>query len=247
MRNGEICIGAGITFCDPLVSDALADSVDFFWIDLEHGSMSPELLNGHLLAARGRGVPAIVRVGAAMTPCIKPVLDSGADGILCPQVRSVADVQRVVDDCRYPPLGARGFGPRVPSNYGRDGGNDYVERANRDVFVAVQIENTDALAALDEIVAIEGLDSLALGPSDLAASLGHTNDLAHPEVEAAIDTIIAKAREAGLFMGAGMGPDPGYAAALARRGVQWLQVGGDYSYLVNYMEGLVGEVRLIGR
>ncbi len=242
MTDGDICVGASITFADPLVSDALGDSVDFFWIDLEHSAMSPEALQGHLLAAKSRQVPSLVRVPGSDTPFIKPVLDSGADGIIVPQVRSAAEVRRVVDDCRYPPLGKRGYGPRVPGNYGRDGGPDYVARANEAVFVSVQIENREAWEAIDEIVAVPGLDSIVIGPADLAASLGHTGDPDHSEVSAAIDHIIAKARGAGLFVGAGMGPDARYAVSMARRGVQWLQVGGDYSYMIAHAEKIMDDI-----
>jgi len=243
MHAGQICIGASITFTDPLVTDALGDAVDFFWIDLEHCLMSFEALHGHFLAAARRGVPALVRVSGSDTPFIKPVLDAGADGIIAPQVRSADEVRRIVRDCRYPPLGQRGYGPRVPSNYGRDGDADFVARANRDLFVAVQIETVEAFAELDEIVTVQGLDSLVLGPWDLSGSLGVLGQVEHPTVVEAIKTTIAKARAANLFVGSGMGADGRYAAVMARRGVQWLQVGADYAYLVNFMGQLTTHLR----
>lgn len=238
-----VCIGASITFTDPRVTDALADSVDFLWIDLEHSLMSPEALSGHLLAARGRNTPALVRVTGSATPFIKPVLDLGADGIIVPQVRTADEVRQIVRDCRYPPQGQRGYGPRVPSNYGRDGGADYLARANRDLFVAVQIETAEALAALDDILAIPGLDSLVLGPQDLSGALGRLGDVEHPTVVAALETVIAKTRAIGRSVGAGMGTDVGYATNMARRGVQWLQVGGDYGYMIEGIDGIAGGIR----
>ncbi len=243
LKAGEVCLGASITFSDPLVSDALGDSVDFLWIDLEHSTMSPEALQGHFLAAHKRNVPSLVRVTGSSTPFIKPILDSGANGIIVPQVRTVAEVQQVVNDCRYPPLGYRGYGPRVPSNYGRDGGISYIERANQAIFVSVQIENRSALEAINEIVAVPGLDSVVLGPWDLSASLGFTGDLEHPQVVAAIDHVIEKARQAGLFVGSGMGSDSTYASKMAQRGIQWLQVGGDYSYMLQYANQMIAEIR----
>ncbi|MCC6613401.1 MAG: hypothetical protein IT320_07980 [Anaerolineae bacterium] len=243
LTDGNICVGASITFSDPLVTDALGDSVDFFWIDLEHSAMSPEALQAHLLAAKSRQVPSLVRVPGSDTPFIKPVLDSGADGIIVPQVRSAEEVRRVVDDCRYPPLGRRGYGPRVPGNYGRSGGADYIARANEAIFVSVQIENRESYEAIDEIVAVPGLDSIVIGPADLSASLGHTGDPDHPEVASAIDQVIAKARAKGLFVGAGMGPDARYAVGMARRGVQWLQVGGDFSYMIVYTDRMTADIR----
>jgi 2-dehydro-3-deoxyglucarate aldolase/4-hydroxy-2-oxoheptanedioate aldolase len=243
LAAGETLLGASISFTDPRVSDALADSVDFLWIDLEHSFMSPEALSGHLLAARGRNKPGLVRVTGSSTPFIKPVLDMGADGIIVPQVRSAAEVRQIVSDCRYPPQGTRGFGPRVPSNYGREDSASYIDRANRELFVAVQIENAEALAALDDILAIPGLDSLVIGPWDLSGSLGMLGEVEHPTVVAAIETIIAQSRAAGLAVGAGMGTDATYAARMARRGVQWLQVGGDSGYLVHAIDGITAGIR----
>ena len=243
LRAGDVCLGVGITLSDPLVADALANSVDFLWIDLEHTTRNPETLNGLLLAARARGVPAIVRVTSSDTAFIKPVLDAGADGIVVPQIRSAVEVEQVVSDCRYPPLGRRGYGPRVPSDYGRDAGAGYVERANKHLFVAVQIETAEALAALDEILSIPGLDSLVIGPWDLSGALGHFCDVEHPEVVEAVRVIIARTRAAGLPVGAGMGLDADYAAVMIERGVQWVQLGEDYSYLLRGVEQVVASVR----
>lgn len=242
LKTGRVCLGASITLNDPLVSEALGDSVDFFWIDLEHGLMSPEALNGHLLASRAKNVPALVRVTGSDIPFIKPALDSGADGIIVPQVRSVEDVKKAVDACRYPPSGHRGYGPRVPSNYGRAGGREYIRLANESIFVAVQIETAEALESIDDIVSVTGLDSVVIGPWDLSGALGVLGEVEHPRVAAAIDSIISKARKAGLAVGAGMGPDADYAYKMARRGVQWIQVGGDFNYMIVCMDQLVASI-----
>lgn len=245
LAAGERLIGTAVSMADPLISEALADSVDFLWIDLEHSNMSPEVLQGHLLAARGKNCPALVRVPGSEVPFIKPVLDAGAEGIIVPQVRSADEVRRVVDTCRYPPLGHRGYGPRVPSNYGRSGGAEYVARANREVFVIAQIETAEAYRELDDILAIPGLDSLVVGPWDFSGALGRLGDVEHPEVVAAINTVIAKTRAAGKFIGAGMGTDPGYAARFFERGVQWAQVGGDYGLMIRCIEQVTADIRAL--
>ncbi len=243
LTAGRVCLGAYITLLDPLVSDALGDSVDFFWIDMEHTPMSAAALNGHLLAARARSVPVLVRVRGSQTPFIKFVLDAGADGIIVPQVVSAEEVRHVVSDCRYPPVGRRGYGPRIPSNYGRDDGKEYIERANKNVFVVAQIENLEALGAIDDIVAVAGLDSVVLGPGDLSASLGMLGEVEHPRVLDALQTIISKARGAGLFVGAGLGSDPDYACLMAKYGVQWMGIGSDYGYLINYVDQTFSSIR----
>lgn len=247
MRAGRLQVGAGIGLSDPLTSDILAGSMDFLWIDLEHSPVSPEALSGHLLAARARGKPAIVRVPMPGTAFVKPVLDLGADGVVVPQVRTVEEVRRAVANCRYPPVGSRGFGPRVPSDYGRIPAGEFAAAANREVFVAVMIETADALAAIDEIVRVPGLDSVVIGPMDLSASLGVLGEREHPAVVAAIERIIAAARKAGIFVGAGMGVQADYAVAMGARGCQWVQVGGDHGYLVWAADRLLREIRAGGK
>lgn len=242
LKAGRLCLGAGVSFADPAVTEALCDSVDFLWIDLEHSAIGLESLQAHLIAARAGGAPALVRVPSGAIAWTKRVLDSGAEGIILPQARTVAEVESFVAACRYPPLGQRGFGPRRPSNYDRDAAG-YVERANRELFVAVQIETAEALAALDAIARVPGYDSLVVGPADLAATLGIPGQLRHPRILEAIATIAATARRAGLTTGIGMGPDAEYAAIVARAGVQWIQCGGDYSFMLQSADAVYEKVR----
>src|SRR5688572_13144044 len=137
MERGQLCLGAGITLTDSAIVEALAPAVDFFWIDLEHTHLSYETVLNHIIAARAGDVPAFVRVRGSDVPHIKPILDIGASGIIVPQVQSSDEVRDIVNACRFAPLGNRGFGPRRAANYGRDGGADWMQRANRDLFVAV--------------------------------------------------------------------------------------------------------------
>jgi len=243
LKAGELLLGPGINLSDPRVSEALADSVDFLWIDLEHSVIGAQALYGHLMAARGRDTAAIVRVTGSDAAFIKPVLDTGAHGIVVPQVRSVEEVRQVIADCRYTPEGQRGFGPLVPSNYGRTGLPEYVEEANAGVFVAVMIENVEALEAIDEIVALPGLDSVVLGPMDLSASLDLLGQVDDPQVVEAMERVIRSARAAGVGVGSGLGANTDFALAQVRRGVQWLQVGGDCEYLVQGMDRITSTIR----
>ena len=243
LGEGQILIGSGIYFTDPQASEALADSFDFLWYDMEHSGMSLEALRNHLMVARTKNKPTIVRVTASGTPFIKPVLDAGGSGIVVPQVRSVEEVRQVVADCRYPPLGQRGFGPLIPTNYGRDeGGADYAERANAGIYVAVMLETAEALEAIDEIVAVPGLDGVVIGPWDLSAALGLLGQVEHPTLVGAMEKIIARARAADLSVGSGMPVDADFAAQQAGRGVQLLQVGGDIVYAIKSADQMVNAI-----
>ena len=103
LAAGNFCLGAGITFQDPAVTEALCPSVDFLWIDLEHNPTSLESMTTHLMAARAGGTPAIVRIPSSDVAWIKRVLDSGAEGIILPQAKSASEIQAFVSACRYPP------------------------------------------------------------------------------------------------------------------------------------------------
>lgn len=245
LRRGDLLIGPAIHLTDPRSSEALADSVDFLWIDLEHGNMSPEAMGGHLLAARGKKKPAFVRVQGTGTQFIKSVLDAGADGIVVPQIERVAEVEQIVADCRYPPLGRRGFGPLAPANYGRESLDEYVEKADASIFVTVMIETVEALEAIDEIVAVKGLDSVFIGPWDLSGALGLLGQVDHPTVVSAMEEIIAKATAAGLPVGSGATTDAEFSSIQVRRGVRWLQVGGDITFAVNSADRIGDEIRAI--
>ncbi|MBT4866540.1 MAG: 4-hydroxy-3-methylbut-2-en-1-yl diphosphate synthase [Planctomycetaceae bacterium] len=240
---GRFCLGAGITFSDPAVVEALSDSVDFLWIDLEHNPTNLESLLAHLIAARAGGAPALVRVPSQEIAWIKRVLDTGAEGIILPQADSAAEIREFVSACRYPPKGTRGFGPRRPTNYARFGGDEYLEHANRNLFVVAQIETVSALNELDEIVAIDGLDSLVVGPYDLSGSMGILGQVHHQQVLDAVRTVAEKAKAAGLYIGMGMGADAEHALEAAQLGVQWAQCGNDFEFMIHRTDQLYHDVR----
>jgi 2-dehydro-3-deoxyglucarate aldolase/4-hydroxy-2-oxoheptanedioate aldolase len=240
---GRFCLGPGISFSDPAVVEALCPSVDFLWIDLEHSPISLESLSGHLIAARAGGAPALVRVPSLEVGWIKRVLDTGAEGIIVPQIRSAAEVRTVVAACRYPPLGTRGYGPRRPSNYGRNGGAEYIAEANKELFVSVQIEAVEAVQELDAILAVPGLDCVVVGPQDLSGSMGLLGQIQHPTVMETISHIVTKARRAGRYVGMGVGHNEEFVCQAARMGVHWVQCGGDFSFLVAFADQLYGRVR----
>ena len=231
LESDRLCLGSAVTFTDPAVAEAMAGSVDFFWIDLEHTALTIESMVSHLIAARAGGVPGIVRIPSGEVGWIKKVLDSGADGIILPRCYSADDVRNFVSACRYPPMGTRGFGPRRPTEYGRVKAMEYVAWANRNLFVVAQIETAGALDEIDEIVALEGLDSLLLGPFDLSGSIDKLGNTDGPVVTQAIHTIVKKARDAGKFIGCGVGAGPDFARKRAEWGVQWMHVGCDFEYV----------------
>lgn len=243
IRRGEASLGTVITFVDSTVTEALCSLLDFVWSDMEHNALSLEAVQAHIMATKGSDTTSLVRVAWNDPVLVKPVLDIGADGVIVPLVRTADDVRRAVAACRYPPEGIRGFGPRRASGYGRLGGPEFCRLANPTVITIVQIEHIDAVRNLDEILAVPGLTSIVLGPNDLSGSMGLMGQPRHPDVMHEIETVIAKARRTGVFVGIGVGGDPGILMEWADKGVQWLAMGSDVGLMLAAANQASGRVR----
>ena len=232
IRQGGVCLGTGITFTDPTATEALCDLFDFVWIDMEHNALSLEAVQGHIIVtAASRTVP-LVRIPANDPIWIKRVLDIGAAGVIVPMVRTAQEAAFAVQACRYPPQGIRGIGGRRASNYGRALGTDFFERTNDNILTMVQIEHREAVENLDEILAVPHLSGIAIGRADLSASMGYTGQWDHPEIVRVVEGVLSKARRTELLVGMGGGDDPEVAGEWVRKGVQWIQLGGDFSLML---------------
>jgi 2-keto-3-deoxy-L-rhamnonate aldolase RhmA len=243
LARGDVCLGTAITSSDPTVVEAVAPDLDFLWIDTEHTAMSLQSVQGHLMALKGTGCASLVRVPWNDPVLIKPVLDIGADGIIVPMVSTAEEAAKAVAACRYPPDGIRGFGPLRPLNYGRLDAAQFVQDANDSILTIVQIEQAEAVANIDEILAVPGLNSIAFGPQDLSASMGYRTQPRHPEVLKAIETVIEKARKVNIPVGISVGSDPDELCAWVDMGIQWITFGVDVMLMVQAANDVAGKVR----
>ncbi len=241
LRSSDFLLGTWVTMLDPVAAELLAGSgFDFLVADTEHGALGTDDLMAVLIATRAAGVPVLARVGANEPVRIMHALDVGASGVVIPQIRTVADVERAIAWCRYPPVGLRGIAPRRASEYGRRTA-DYMAVANDLVTCCIQIETREALADLDVILGVPGIDALLIGPNDFSASLGHTGDLAHPEVESAIDLVLARAAAHGIPAGIWTQSTTVVRARRAQ-GFRFATVGADYGFMAMAADAAVREV-----
>src|SRR5476651_2047596 len=218
---GQFALGTWLTILDPAATELIAGAgFDLLVADGEHGAVATSDLVTMLIATRAAAVPVLYRVAANEPVRIMHALDAGASGVVIPQVRTVADVERAVAWCRYPPVGLRGIAPRRVSGYGRNTA-EYMERANGSVTCCIQIETHEALEALDQLLEVPGVDTVLMGPNDLAASLGHTGQIGDPEVEAAIAHIVERAKAHGIPAGAWT-QSPAIARRRREQGYQWV-------------------------
>jgi len=185
LRGNELLLGTMLTLPSPEVAEMIAVcGYDWLFMDGEHGNLSTLDWQRMLQAVAGRSA-AIIRVAAKTESDIKKVLDIGADGIIAPQVNSADEACHVVACCKYPPRGIRGVGLARAQGYGRNFA-EYMDSANDRIAVIIQAEHIDAVNNIDDIVKVDGIDAVFIGPYDLSASMGRMGEVDHPEVVEAI-------------------------------------------------------------
>lgn len=179
------------------IVEALAHAgFDAIVLDLEHGPIAPRDLPPLVAAGQGAGAFVIARVAELSEALIGNVLDSGVDGVIVPHVGSESQARLAVDAVRYPPDGNRSINPyvRSASYWGEDG---FTAAANDTAAVLVMVEGMDAVAGLDDICAVPGVDAIFIGPVDLSASMGHPGQPNHPDVQHQIEAILARTKDIG--------------------------------------------------
>jgi 2-keto-3-deoxy-L-rhamnonate aldolase RhmA len=230
LNRGEAVIGTWITLCDPVVVEIIGRAgFDFLLIDGEHSPFNETGLRDALIACDNTPAETVVRVRANEEARIKLALDLGADAVLVPMVSSVDDARQAVRAAKYPMLGGRGIGPWRASNYYRDF-DDYVAGANEATALIIQIEHKDAVAAIDDIIAVDGIDAIFVGPADLSASLGHGTNTANDDTVAAIERVAEACRAKGMPMGIDC-LSPKDLARWGELGFRIFTFGCDFAYL----------------
>ena len=179
--SSEILAGTFLNLGSPVgVEVAAATGFDWLLIDLEHGSGIEADLRNLLLACRGSSAAPIVRIRSVDPDAVKFAMDSGAAGIMFPYVSSVAEAKRALQSMKYPPKGSRCVAGVIrATGYGRNW-QRYLDEANYNGLVVVQIETPEAVDAAEQIAAIDGVDVLFVGPLDLSVNMGHPGDFSPP-------------------------------------------------------------------
>lgn len=194
---------------------------DFVILDMEHGPVGFSGLQHLVRAAEVSGIISVVRTYDSSEMAIGKALDLGAKGIQVPQVRSASGAREVVKAARFFPDGERGVCRFVrAARYSATPRDEYFRKANRSLVI-LQIEGTQAIDELDEILRVEGFDILFVGPYDLSQSLGVPGQVSHPSVIEAIENITGKARAAGVVLGV-FCDTPESAALWRKAGIQYL-------------------------
>ena len=234
---------AGMWVCSgsPLIAELCAGSgLDWLLIDAEHSPNGLESIMAQLQAVNGYPVDVLVRPPVNDTVLIKQYLDLGVQNLLIPMVNSAAEAEAAVAATRYPPHGVRGVGSALARAARWNRIPDYLARAGETVSVTVQIESTAAVEAVENILAVDGVDAIFLGPSDLAASMGLLGQQEHPDVRAAVEHCLAAAKAAGKPSGVNAF-NPDTARRYLDSGANFILVGADVAILARGSEALAAE------
>lgn len=237
LRAGRLQIGLWCALGDAYAAEVVAGSgFDWLLLDGEHGPSEVESLLAQLQAVAPYPVSPVVRPASNDTVRIKRCLDIGAQTLLVPYVESAEEARAAVAAVRYPPGGIRGVaGLTRASRFGRV--PDYLRRAPEELCLLVQVETAKALAEIEAIAAVEGVDGVFIGPSDLSASLGRIGELDHPEVVAAVEDALSRVVRAGVPAGILTGDDE-VAERCIELGATFVAVGIDVGVLARGTERL---------
>lgn len=201
LANRELLFGAWVSFAQPSITEIFAGhGFDFLGIDMEHTTISLEQAQRIIAASQSHSVPCLPRPVSHSEDWIKPILDSGADGIIAPMVNSRSLTDNLVDLIKYPPVGKRSFGVNRAHNYGSNF-EGYVQSWNANSVFIAQVETKEAVADIDNILGNPNLDGIMIGPYDLSGSLGVPGDTKHPRVQEAEKVVIEACMKAGKSCG----------------------------------------------
>ena len=237
---GEVVLGAQLRFGSPAIAEMFGlAGFDYLVLDGEHAPQTPVGIQSQLQGIGCTDATPIVRLYKNDPDLIRLYLDMGAMGIIVPLISTAAEANMGAQACRYPPKGTRGCGPARADAYGFD--SNYIAEANDHVLFLPLIETAEAIDNINEILAVEGVDSFIVGPVDLSISLGIPFDFEHPRFLDAVKKVADAAHRAGKPAGMGLYLDvldPATYRQFVDQGFRLLVIGGD-EWMLKRMCGMV--------
>jgi len=238
LQSGQAQIGLWLGLADPYCAELAANAgFDWLLIDGEHAPNDLRGLLGQLQAVAPYASQPVIRPVIGDTALIKQILDIGAQTLLVPMVESAEQARELVRAMHYPPSGVRGVGSALARASRWNSIPGYLDKADAQMCLLVQIENLEGLARLDEIVAVDGVDGVFIGPADLSAAMGHRGNPGHPDVQAAIEDAILRISKAGKAAGI-LSADQKLARRYIELGAKFVAVGVDTTVLMRGLQTL---------
>lgn len=247
LKNNEPVLAAKMNFLNPHLAEMMGlIGFDCLWICNEHIYIDNSLLDHIILASRSTGMDVLLRRnGSAYQELLQP-LEMGVTGIMAPRIRTVRQVNDLIEWIKFPPLGRRGFdGVNADADFGLISMDEYIRTANSETFTVVQIEDPEAIDLVDEIASLEGVDVLFIGHGDLALSLGVPGQTRHPRIVEIMDRVLEACARYGKHAGIPIG-SPEEAESLIARGFRFFTIGADYRHIKAALLNMREEFRAVG-
>ena len=243
LNKGDVQIGLWLGLADAYCAELAANAgFDWLLIDGEHAPNALPGMLGQLQAIAPYPSQALIRPVIGDSALIKQLLDIGAQTLLVPMVESAAQARELVRAMRYPPQGIRGVGSALARASRWNSIPGYLDQADEQMCLLVQIESAEGLANLDAIAAVEGVDGVFIGPADLSASMGHRGNPGHVAVQAAIEQAITRIVHAGKAAGI-LSADETLARRYIELGATFVAVGVDTTVLMRGLQSLAGKFK----
>jgi 2-keto-3-deoxy-L-rhamnonate aldolase RhmA len=232
---GELSLGMGLRQARTVDIARIARSCDYDWlfIDMEHNSMSVDMAAQISAAALDAGITPLVRVPAHEQFHATRLLDNGAMGIVVPHVNDRAEAERIVANCLFPPLGRRSVPGALPQvNFRPLPMADLIRTINDSMLIVAMIETPEGLANVDEIAAVQGIDVLLMGGSDLSAELGIPGEIGSATMRDAFARVVEACRRHGKYPGTGGVYDHALIPDYIEAGARFILSGSDLAFLM---------------
>ena len=235
LKSNELTLGFGVHHLRTSATAMIAAATDHDWlfIDMEHGAFSVQEATQLCLAALATGITPIVRVAAGALDEGTRALDNGALGVVVPHVDNVAQAKSLARAFRYPPIGSRSWGgPPAAFGFQAPSNAEAQSILNDTILVVAMIESPEGVMSAHDIAAVEGIDALLIGTSDLTAEMGISGQIGHPRVQEAYASVGAACRANGKTLGMGGVYDRDVASQYIMAGARLVLTGSDHTYLL---------------
>jgi 2-keto-3-deoxy-L-rhamnonate aldolase RhmA len=243
LLDGQFSVGTFQLLDSTMVSEMIGVAgMDFVIYDQEHGPLTAETTLKLSTAAQNRDVAPIVRVRNNEEAEIQRALDIGAAGVQVPQIETRADAEAAVEAARFDPLGSRGLSKYVRAG-DYVGSETYTDDRNEETLLVIQVEGERGVENIDEILDVDGIDVVFLGPYDLSQSLGIPGQVTDDRVEELMERVCERAADTETVVGA-FADDAEIANKWIDAGVQYITLGVEVALFTEYLDGLVDDVDL---
>lgn len=234
LKNNNLTIGSWITIGHPSIPEILSNA-GFEWltIDMEHNSIDKSMMQNLISVIQSKNISALVRVDKNEEVTIKHALDAGADGIIVPMVNNKDDAMKAIEYAKYPPIGKRGVGLSRAQNYGYDF-EDYKKWQEENLVIIAQIEHINGVNNLHEIIGVDGIDAVIVGPYDLSGSLGYPGDFTKLELKTALNNVKNICKESSFPLGYHVvDPNPELVKSKINEGFTFIAFSTDFYFMGN--------------